>query len=108
MAQGGKSLWKVYLVRCADGTLYCGVTTDAARRVAMHNGLLPGGARYTRSRRPVELAALSPAMEKRAAYRIEAAVKRLPAARKIGALEELGLDRGPLREYASHSAEKTE
>ena len=44
--------WQVYLVECADHTLYCGVTKDTERRVAQHNGEKRGGARYTRSRRP--------------------------------------------------------
>ena len=39
--------WHVYLLRCADDTLYCGVTTDLDRRLAQHNGRLAGGARYT-------------------------------------------------------------
>jgi predicted GIY-YIG superfamily endonuclease len=49
----GKSRWFVYVVRCADGTLYTGTTTDTARRVARHNA--GTGARYTRSRLPVVL-----------------------------------------------------
>lgn len=49
--------WQVYLVECADHTLYCGVTKDTERRVAQHNGEKRGGARYTRSRRPVRLVA---------------------------------------------------
>jgi putative endonuclease len=43
----------VYFLRCSDGTLYCGWTTDPERRVAAHNA--GKGAKYTRSRRPVEL-----------------------------------------------------
>lgn len=43
----------VYILRCADGTLYCGWTTDLEGRVATHNS--GKGAKYTRSRRPVEL-----------------------------------------------------
>ena len=43
----------VYLLRCADGTLYCGWTTDLEARLATHNS--GKGAKYTRSRRPVEL-----------------------------------------------------
>ena len=43
----------VYILRCSDGTLYCGWTTDPERRVAAHNA--GKGAKYTRSRRPVEL-----------------------------------------------------
>ena len=42
---GAATHWHVYLLECADGTLYCGVTTDLARRLAQHNGLAPGGAR---------------------------------------------------------------
>ena len=43
----------VYLLRCRDGTLYAGYTTDLTRRVAAHNA--GKGAKYTRSRRPVVL-----------------------------------------------------
>lgn len=46
--------WYVYMVRCNDGSLYTGITTDLARRVAEHNGSVRG-ARYTRARRPVSL-----------------------------------------------------
>ena len=48
--------WFVYLVKCADGTFYTGVTTDLVRRVRQHNGEIVGGANYTRARRPVALA----------------------------------------------------
>ncbi|MGE4298087.1 MAG: GIY-YIG nuclease family protein [Desulfovibrionaceae bacterium] len=75
--------WYVYLMECADGTLYCGVTTDLARRVAEHNGGLPGGARYTRSRRPVRLLASAPYPDRATACKAEATVKRLPRARKL-------------------------
>lgn len=44
----------VYILRCADGTLYCGITTDLERRVEEHNSS-DRGAKYTRGRRPVEL-----------------------------------------------------
>ena len=43
-----------YLLRCADGTLYCGWTNDLEKRVVAHNA--GTGAKYTKSRRPVELA----------------------------------------------------
>ncbi|MDO5537633.1 MAG: GIY-YIG nuclease family protein, partial [Desulfovibrionaceae bacterium] len=42
----GAGGWLVYLVRCSDGSLYCGCTTDMNRRLAQHNGLLAGGARF--------------------------------------------------------------
>ncbi len=47
--------WWVYILRCSDDTLYTGVAVDRDRRIRQHNGELVGGARYTRSRRPVEL-----------------------------------------------------
>ncbi len=47
--------WFLYVVRCDDDTLYAGITTDIDRRIAEHNGS-PKGARYTRARRPVQLA----------------------------------------------------
>lgn len=47
--------WCVYIVRCADKTLYTGITRDVERRVEEHNSNNNLGARYTRARRPVEL-----------------------------------------------------
>ena len=80
--------WHVYLLRCADDTLYCGVTTDLDRRLAQHNGRLAGGARYTRPRRPLALL-LSPACTSRQeAQPLENQIKRLPRSRKEQALKE--------------------
>jgi putative endonuclease len=45
----------VYLLRCADHSLYCGITADLQRRVQQHNGELAGGAKYTRAKRPAKL-----------------------------------------------------
>ena len=70
-----------YLVRCADGTLYAGWTNDLRRRVAAHNA--GSGAKYTASRRPVELAYYEAFDTKEAAMRREAALKRLPRAAKL-------------------------
>ncbi|MBQ3893105.1 MAG: GIY-YIG nuclease family protein [Mailhella sp.] len=75
--------WCVYLVRCADGSLYCGITTDLARRIAMHNGDLPGGAKYTRSRRPVRLTAHACGLSRSTALCLERLVKKQPAAKKV-------------------------
>ena len=74
--------WHVYLLRCADETLYCGITTDVARRVAQHNGALPGGASYTHGRGPVELLASAPCPDRSAAAKAEWRVKQLPKERK--------------------------
>jgi uncharacterized protein (TIGR02453 family) len=67
--------WFVYLARCADGTLYTGVTTDPAARERAHNA--GRGAAYTRSRLPVSLVHLEPATGRGAALRRELAIKRL-------------------------------
>ena len=52
--KGSLSLWSVYMVRCSDGSLYTGVTTDINRRIHEHNNTKKGS-KYCRSRRPVEL-----------------------------------------------------
>ena len=71
----------VYLLRCADDSLYCGWTTDLDRRLAAHGA--GTASRYTRSRLPVELAAAIPVADRSAALREEARIKRLPRAAKL-------------------------
>jgi putative endonuclease len=71
----------VYLLRCADGSLYCGWTNDLDRRLAAHAS--GRGARYTASRRPVELALARPMPDAGAARREEARIKRLTRAEKL-------------------------
>jgi putative endonuclease len=71
----------VYLLRCADDSLYCGWTTDLQRRVAAHGS--GTASRYTRSRLPVELAAAFEVADRSAALREEARIKRLPRAAKL-------------------------
>lgn len=78
-----RSAWWVYVLRCADGSLYTGITTDVARRLAEHNGDGAAGARYTRSRRPVALVYAEAAASRAEAARREAAIKRLDRARKL-------------------------
>ena len=70
-------MWFVYIVRCADRSLYTGVTTDATRRVAEHNE--GRGARYTRSRGPVSLVYVESAEDRGAALRREHEIKRMTA-----------------------------
>jgi predicted GIY-YIG superfamily endonuclease len=68
-------MWFVYVVRCADETLYTGVTTDVKRRLAEHNDGC--GARYTRSRGPVALVYREKAVDRSAALKREHAIKRM-------------------------------
>jgi putative endonuclease len=75
----------VYLLRCADETLYCGWTSDLQRRLAAHRS--GAASRYTRSRRPVELVAVISVADRSAALREEARIKRLPRAAKLRLIE---------------------
>ena len=73
--------WSVYLLRCADNSLYCGVTKDIEARLIKHN--TGTGSKYTRARLPVELAAFQTNLTKKTAYQIEYKIKKLPANIKI-------------------------
>ncbi len=77
--------WVVYLVRCADDTLYAGVATDVDARVAKHND--GSGAKYTRTRRPVELVYVEPAADRSAALVREHAIKKMNADEKRRLIE---------------------
>ena len=74
----------VYLLRCADGSLYCGWTVDVERRVAAHN--TGRASRYTARRRPVELAAAWELENERAARSLEWRIKQLTRPQKLALL----------------------
>ena len=71
----------VYVLRCGDGTLYTGCTNDLQRRMRAHQS--GRGAKYTRSRLPVELAYREAAEDRSAALRREAAIKAMSRAEKL-------------------------
>ena len=73
--------WHVYMVRCADDSLYTGCTNDLDRRVAAHNS--GKGARYTRSRRPVRVVWSVRVKDQSAALSREAKLKQLSRAQKL-------------------------
>ena len=75
-----KKEWVVYLVRCADESLCCGITNDIERRLVAHNS--GKGAKYTKSRIPVEMAGISSKMTKSEALKLEHRIKKTPANRK--------------------------
>jgi putative endonuclease len=84
-AAGGELLsvadaW-VYMLRCADGSLYTGWTNDLEKRLEAHSA--GTGSRYTRSRLPVELAASFEMEDRSAAQREEVRIKRLSRADKL-------------------------
>ena len=72
--------WYVYLLECADGTLYTGITLDPERRVAQHNA--GRGARYTRTRLPVRLLGSLSVEGQREALQLEKRIKRCTPRRK--------------------------
>jgi putative endonuclease len=71
----------VYLVRCGDGSLYCGITNDLPGRLAAHTA--GRGAKYTRGRGPLELVYVQRVRDRTRALRLEARIKRMPRARKL-------------------------
>ncbi len=73
--------WSVYLLRCADGSLYTGIATDVSRRLAEH-AESEKGAKYLRGRGPLELVFHQPIGDRSLALRVEHRVKRFPKAYK--------------------------
>lgn len=82
-----KEMHYIYLVRCSDDSLYCGWTTDLKRRIDAHNGHIPGGAKYTRGRRPVTLVYSESFHQKQEAQRREYAIKRMTKTKKLGLIK---------------------
>jgi putative endonuclease len=73
--------WWVYLLRCADGTLYCGIARDVAARVRQHER--GAGAKYTRGRGPFTVVYVEPAADRSQAAARERAIKRLTREEKV-------------------------
>jgi putative endonuclease len=72
--------WYVYVARCADGTLYCGIARDVALRISAHDA--GTGARYTRGRGPLRVVLVRGCRDKGRALRLEYAIKQLSRAHK--------------------------
>jgi putative endonuclease len=77
--------WIVYVLRCADGSLYTGITNDLRRRLAAHRA--GTASRYTRARGPVRVVHREPAADRSAALKREAAIKRLPRTAKLALIQ---------------------
>lgn len=73
--------WFVYIVQCADRSLYTGITTDLLRRIEEHNSS-PNGAKYTKARRPVQLVYFEQSESRSTASKREHALKALSPADK--------------------------
>ena len=77
--------WYVYMLRCRDNSLYTGYTNDPQRRLAVHNS--GNGAKYTRSRGPLELAYVEDCVDKSDALKREYEIKSLPRTEKLKLIE---------------------
>ena len=73
--------WYLYIVRCADNSLYTGITTDIERRTSEHNSSKLG-AKYTRARRPVELVYQELFADRSTVSRRESEIKKMTPAQK--------------------------
>lgn len=73
--------WVVYILECADSTLYTGITNDIDARIDAHNA--GKGARYTATRGPVTLRWSTPARDRSEASKLELEIKRLPRKAKL-------------------------
>lgn len=74
--------WFVYILRCADNSLYTGVALDVSKRLAEHNGTEKNGAKYTLARRPVKLVYREMSVSRSQACKREYAIKSLSKAEK--------------------------
>ncbi|MFA7241766.1 MAG: GIY-YIG nuclease family protein [Sulfuricellaceae bacterium] len=73
--------WRCYILECADGTLYTGITNDLDKRLAAHNN--GTASKYTRSRLPVRVVFFEAHPDRATASRRENAIKRMPRAAKL-------------------------
>ena len=80
------SSWWVYILKCADNSLYTGVTTDLERRLNEHNHETIG-AKYTKARRPVELIYREPCENRSLACKRESAIKKLSRQQKLSLVD---------------------
>ena len=79
------SAWHCYLLRCADDTLYCGITNDIEKRLAAHNAGV--GAKYTRGRMPLKLVYTEQCADKSVALKRELKIKKMKRSEKIALSE---------------------
>lgn len=80
-----ENTWKLYILRCADGSLYTGITTDVDKRLDAHNS--GKGAKYTRSRKPVELAYSEVCADHSNALKRELEIKAMSREQKLKLIE---------------------
>lgn len=83
--------FKVYILKCADNTLYCGMTNDIEKRVKAHNE--KNGAKYTRGRTPVELVYFETGYTMSEALKRECAIKKLTKQKKLKLINDFDIEK---------------
>lgn len=74
--------WVVYLLRCADNSLYCGITNNLDKRLRQHNGEIVGGAKYTKTRQPCSVVYVEEAINRSQASQREYQLKKMSKKQK--------------------------
>ena len=87
MKTSDKKPWFVYLLRCANNSLYCGVTNDLDKRLRQHNGEIAGGAKYTRANGPCVLVYQEQVKDRSTALKCECEIKAMTRDEKLTLLE---------------------
>ena len=79
-------IWTVYLLECGDKTLYCGITNNLENRLKQHTGELPGGAKYTRARKPLKVVYQEGVDSRSEALKRELSIKKMSRKAKLNLL----------------------
>ena len=82
-----EKIWTIYILECGDKTLYCGITNNIENRLKQHNGEIKGGAKYTRSRQPLELVYHESAVSRSEALKREIAIKKMTRKAKTALIQ---------------------
>ncbi len=85
-------MYYVYMLRCRNNTIYTGITTDVGRRMEQHSGILPDGAKFTRSHSPEKLEAVWSCENRSLASKLEARIKKLRKEQKEQLISENRMD----------------
>ena len=74
--------WLIYILKCGDGSLYCGITNNLEKRLKQHKGEIKGGAKYTRSHWPCKLVYKEKSRSRSEALQREAMIKKMSKVEK--------------------------
>jgi putative endonuclease len=87
MSERGEGSWQVYLLKCCDDSLYCGISNDLEKRLKQHSGEIKRGAKYTLSRKPCVLVYQEQAENRSEALKREAEIKKMTRPAKLALVD---------------------